>query len=157
MWFPVEVHSVGAVAGGLLDAAREHLRQCPQFHLVSDRRFDGRRISDADVDSVIDALDDCSVSFSGTTNMRAIGPFGGFTLAPDLGVAYLEHLVAHDPLPNDRELSVWITAPVNRFVTFLLRDNPEIDTVVLPMPLGDLPFDGFTQATVDDRFHLTRS
>ena len=157
MWFPVEVHSVGAVAGGLLNAAREHIRQYPQFHIVSDRRFDGRTINDADVDAVVDAIDNCSVAFAGTNHMTPNGPFGGFTLAPDLGVAYLEHLVAHDPLPDDRRISVWITAPVHHFVNFLLREHAEINTVVLPMPLGDPPFDGFTQTAVDDRIHLTRS
>lgn len=138
MWFPVEIHSKQAAASGLLDALAASL--CGHLHhfVVADRRIDGRPVGQT-VAAAADAvrlLGGCSVAYVGARHGAPIAPFAGFSLAPALGIAYLEYLIDYDPVPESGGFSRWLTSGLDAFVMFLRREHADIRTVVLPPGLG---------------------
>ncbi len=89
--------------------------------------------------------------------MIPVAPFCAFTLAPESGIAYLEHLLDYEPLDEKRIGRQCLAAALYSFVHLLLRDHESLSAVVLPLPIDGNPPDGFTQVAADDRFHIKRT
>lgn len=78
-------------------------------------------------------------------------------MAPEVGIAYLEHLIDYEPLADTRFGQRWLTNALYSFVCLLLRDNDSLSTVVMPLPIVGDPVSGFEQVAVDDRYHIRRT
>ena len=156
MWFPVELHSVSAVSGGLLAALREHLLAHEHHVLVHDRRLVGYPIDrdSGEINRVVEGLAACSIAYVGTQHLVPVAPFAAFTAAPELGIAYLETLIDQDAPGNGSGLPPWLTNGVGIFVFRLFREHPQITEIVLPFPIGSAG--GITEREVAGHFHLSR-
>lgn len=135
MWFPVEIHSRQAVASGLGDSLAACFRAHPHHFIVTGRKVEGRPVGQT-AEAALEAvrlLESCSVAYVGARHGSPIAPFAGFSLAPALGIAYLEYLIDYDPLPERRAFSRWLTNGLEAFGMFLRREHENIQTVVLPV------------------------
>ncbi len=159
MWFPVALHASSNQIRGIAKALEETLEQRTHCHVV-----DQRRIANSPCDSssegaaaTVMLLGKCSVAYVGASNGIPVAPFCGFTLASELGVAYLEHLIDYEPLAATKFGKHWLANALFSFVYVLLREHKTLNAVVLPLPIAGDPLKGFRQVPVDDRYHVVRT
>jgi hypothetical protein len=159
MWFPVDLHCPSAQRGGLPAAVTAALEQHAHYQIVDERRIANHQCDSSPngAAATFAKLDDCSATYIGARHMSPVAPFCAFTLAPDLGIAYLEHLIDYEPLAETRFGKRWLASALYGFVHILLRDHESLSAVVLPLPIDGHPPDGFTQVAVDDRFQIKRT
>ncbi|EMI22519.1 hypothetical protein RMSM_00544 [Rhodopirellula maiorica SM1] len=159
MWFPVELHCPSAQRGGLPAALKAALEQHAHYHIVDERRIANLQCDSSPngVASTFAKLDDCSATYIGARHMSPVAPFCAFTMAPELGIAYLEHLIDYEPLAETRFGERWLASALYGFVHMLLRDHETLSAVVLPLPIDGDPPAGYTQVSVDDRYHIKRT
>ena len=159
MWFPVDLHCPSAQRGGLPAALKVALEQHPHHHIVDQRKITNHQCDSSPngVASTFALLDDCSAAYIGARHMIPAAPFCAFTLATELGIAYLEHLIDYEPLAETRFGKRWLANALYGFVHMLLRDHESMEAVVLPLPIDGDPPGGFTQIAVDDRYHIKRT
>ncbi|MEZ6052862.1 MAG: hypothetical protein R3C02_16000 [Planctomycetaceae bacterium] len=159
MWFPVDLHSLSAQRGGLPAAVMAAFEQHAHFHIVDERRIANHQCDSSanGAASTFAKLDDCSATYIGARHMSPVAPFCAFTLAPELGIAYLEHLIDYEPLAETRFGKRWLANALYGFVHMLLRDHQTLSAVVLPLPIDGEPPAGFAQVAVDDRYHIKRT
>lgn len=158
MWFPVEIHSEGAVNGGLPAALREHLRLQPHVIVVADRKLVNQPLGNdpGELDSVLDEFTSCSAAYVGTHHMSPAAPFGAFKIASDLGIAYLELLLDANPWEGNAKADAAISVAIHSFVHCLFEDHLQVDRVILPFALTT-PFElRFVQTEESGSYHLTR-
>ena len=158
MWYPVELHSQDANRGGLLGALVEELSSRPHYLLVTSRQISGQLCDESEDGARQTAvmLDQCSTAYVGTHHMAPVAPYSAFTLAPDIGVAYLEYFIDYNPLPTKVFDSHTISSPLHDFATALFREHQEIHTIVLPMPTSPVLDDHFEQHAVGEHYYLVR-
>ena len=159
MWFPVELHSPSAQRGGLPAALMAALEQHTHYHIVDNRKISNHQCDSSSIGaaSTFALLDDCGAVYIGARHMSPVAPFCAFTRAPELGIAYLEHLIDYEPLAQTRFGQRWLANALFGFVYMLLHDNDSLSAVVLPLPIDGDPAAGFTQVAVDDRYHIKRT
>lgn len=159
MWFRVELHSERARRGGLLQALTRQLASHPHYMLVTERRITNFPCDNSEVGSreTANLLNQCSVAYAGTRHMCPVSPYSGFSVAAELGIAYLEHLIDYDPLPETRNARRWTSASLHAFVSFLFLDHPEVNTVVPPLPIDPETHGEMREVPVDDRYHVIRT
>jgi hypothetical protein len=135
------------------------LEQHAHYHIVDERKIANRQCDSSPngVAATFARLNDCSATYIGTGHMRPVAPFCAFTLAPELGIAYLEHLIDYESLTEKRSSKRWLASALYAFVHVLLRDHESLSYVVLPLPIEGEPPAGFTQVASGDRYHIKRT
>lgn len=159
MWFPIELHCLTAQRGGLPAALKATLEQHSHYHVVDERKIANYQCdsSPSGAASMFARLNDCSAAYIGTGHMRPVAPFCAFTLAPEFGIAYLEHLIDYEPLTEKQSSKRWLANALYAFVYELLRDHASLSFVVLPLPIEGEPPAGFTQVISGDCYRIKRT
>lgn len=159
MWFPVELHSPSAQRGQLAAAVIAALEQHSHYHIIEERKVANHPCdsSPTGAAATLAMLEGCTAAYIGARHMNPVAPFCAFTTAPELGIAYLEHLIDYEPLAKSRFSKRWLSAGLHGFVHLLLRDHKTLSAVVLPLPIDGDPPAGFAQIAVDDRYHIVRT
>lgn len=159
MWLPVDLHCLLAQRRGLPIAVTELLEKHAHYQIVEERRIANQKCdsSPSGAAATYAKLDNCSATYIGARHMSPVAPFCAFTLAPELGIAYLEHLIDYEPLAETSFGNRWLANALYGFVYILLRDHESLSAVVLPLPIDGDPPCGFTQVAVDDRYHIKRN
>lgn len=159
MWLPVELHNPSAQRGGLAAALVAVLEQHTHYHIVDQRKIAHHRCDSSrnGAAATLALLDRCSATYIGVQHMRPVAPFCAFTTAPELHIAYLEHLIDCEPLTESRFGTRWLAAGLYAFVHMLLRDQNSLSAIVLPSPIDGDPPAGFAQIAVDERYPIRRT
>ena len=157
MWFPAQLNA-DAKHNGLLTALASVLSSHVHVHVIQDRIF-ANAPSDSSTEGVartVKLLTQCTAAYVGTSNMKPSAPYCAFTIAPELGIAYLEHLIDYDQLTPSSFGERWLAASLYQFINALVSDYPAVENVVSALPIDGIPPAGFVQTPVDDRFHVTK-
>jgi len=159
MWCPVELHASRGQVRDLSRALAAQLRTSRHYALVTKRRIDGRAIDNSleAATQMVCLLEDCAVAYIGARHGTPIAPYAGFTLARELGIAYLEHLIDYDPPSENQQPRRWLTNGLHAFVFLLFREHTQIDTVVLPLLGEPGVFDGYVVEQDQDLWVATRN
>jgi len=159
MWFPVELHSPSAQRGGLPAALKATLEQHAHYHIVDEQKIANHQCDSSPTGAALTfaRLNDCSATYIGTGHMRPVAPFCAFRLAPELGIAYLQHLIDYEPLTEKQSSKRWFGNALYAFVHVLLRDHESLSVVVMPLPIAGEPPAGFLQVASGDRYHIKRT
>jgi hypothetical protein len=145
MWHPVELHNPKVLERGLREALVGHLSTYPHHILVSHGEQVGTQLQSGSkhAEELVRKLEASSVAYIGVSHMRLVAPFCTFSLAPELGIARIEHLVDSGPLPVKRSEQKWLVNALASFLFVLFREHHNIQQVALPFEMNDEEFDGF--------------
>ena len=159
MWFPVKLQSARAPSGELSAAVIALLEKSPHYLVIEDRKISNRQCDASPVAAAatMGMLEKCSATYIGKVHAEPSVPFCAFTVAERYRqIAYLEHLVYSEPLGETRFGKRWLEMGLHNFIHVLLRDEPSILAVVLPLPIPGDPPSGFEMVQVGERFHIKR-
>ena len=140
MWLPVDIHKESAREGGVVESFLSHLAEGKYYYLIKGRNVVNETldtIGKETAEEIVANFEKCSVCYVGTSRMRACAPFLAATIAEDIGIAYLEHLIDFDPIEGAATLGRWSSNMIESLCYLIFKDNESINSIVIPLLLRE--------------------
>lgn len=144
MWLPIELNRSGEIENGIRQDFLASLKNGKYTYVVKNRNVVNesiRNLQESEAKSILQSFKACSKSFIGTAKMVPCPPFVAFTVAIDLGIAYIEHFIDLDIIEAERPVSKFSRNLIESLCFLVFRNNQKIETIVVPFVLEerDLP------------------
>jgi len=159
MWAPVNLNNPKPRQAGLREALVASIAASPHYRLVSHGSLDGQQLPKGEeaADAFVRSFEESSLAYVGCSHMKPVAPFCAFSVASELGIARIEHLVDYGALPRRREKDKWLTNAIASFLVVLFLEHPNIRQVALPVSVAEESFGDFSIKYIDGVAHAIRT